>query len=85
MNKRNFQNAFRTAKNSMKSVAAKVSTGATALVASGAAFAGGGGGSPGSAIAGELSGGKADVMLVIAAAAVIIGVLILWSYIKRAK
>lgn len=84
MNKRNFETAFRSAKDSVKSVAAKVGTGATALVASGAAFASGGG-SPGSAIAGELSGGKADVMLVIAAAAVIIGVLILWSYIKRAK
>lgn len=41
--------------------------------------------SPGSAIASELSGGKSDVMLVVAAAAVIIGVLVLWSYVKRAR
>lgn len=85
MNKRNVVEFCRKAFNGAKSVGAKVSTGAAALVASGAAFAGGGGGSPGSAIAGELSGGKADVMLVIASAAVIIGVLILWSYVKRAK
>lgn len=42
-------------------------------------------GTPGSAIASELSTGKADVMLVIAAAAIIIGVLVLWSYVKRAR
>lgn len=64
--------------------AAKVSTGATALMASGAAFAQDAG-SPGAAIAGELAGGKADVMLVIAAAAVILGALILWGYVKRAR
>lgn len=40
---------------------------------------------PGAAIAGELSSGKSDVMLVVAAAAVIIGVLVLWSYVKRAR
>ena len=84
MNKQNVVDFGRKAFNGAKSVGAKVSTGAASLVASGAAFAGGGG-TPGSAIAGELSGGKADVMLVIAAAAVIIGVLVLWSYIKRAK
>lgn len=41
--------------------------------------------SPGAAIAGELAGGKTEVMLVIAAAAVIIGVLVLWAYVKRAR
>lgn len=41
--------------------------------------------SPGAAIAGELSDGKTEVMLVIAAAAVIIGVLVLWAYVKRAR
>lgn len=41
--------------------------------------------SPGSAIASELSTGKGDVMLVVGAAAIIIGVLVLWSYVKRAK
>lgn len=68
-----------------KSTAAKVSTGVTAMSASALALAGGGASSPGSAIAGELSGGKADVMLVVAAAAVILGALILWGYVKKAR
>ena len=63
----------------------KIATGGTALMASGAAFASGGSGSPGAAIAGELSGGKADVMLVVAAAAVILGAIILWGYVKKAR
>ena len=64
---------------------AKIAAGGTALVASGAAMASGGGGSPGSAIAAELAGGKADVLLVITAVAVILGAIILWGYIKRAR
>ena len=40
---------------------------------------------PGSAIAGELGTGKADVMLVIGAVAIILGALILWAYVKRAR
>ncbi|MDH0071438.1 hypothetical protein N5D13_00345 [Stenotrophomonas maltophilia] len=67
------------------SVPAKVSAGVAALMASGAALASGGSGSPGAAIAGELSGGKADVMLVVAAAAVILGAIILWGYVKKAR
>ena len=67
-----------------KSTAAKVGAGTTALTASAMALAGGAT-SPGSAIAGELSGGKADVMLVVAAAAVILGALILWGYVKKAR
>ena len=66
------------------SIPGKVSAGATALMASGAALASGGG-SPGAAIAGEMAGGKADVNLVIAAIAVTLGVIILWGYIKRAR
>lgn len=66
------------------SAVGKVSAGASALMASGAAFASGAG-SPGAAIAGELDGGKAEVNLVIAAVAVILGVIILWGYIKRAR
>lgn len=62
----------------------KVAAGASALMASGAAFASGGG-SPGSAIQAELGSGKADVMLVIGAVAVILGALILWGYVKRAR
>lgn len=64
-------------------IGAKVAAGASTLMASGAAFASGA--SPGSAIAGELSGGKADVMLVVAAAAVILGAIILWGYVKKAR
>ena len=62
---------------------AKVAAGATALVASGGAMASSG--SPGAAIAAELAGGKADVLLVITAVAVILGAIILWGYIKRAR
>ncbi|WP_323152276.1 hypothetical protein [Stenotrophomonas maltophilia] len=67
------------------SVPAKVSAGVATVMASGAALASGGSGSPGAAIAGELSGGKADVMLVVAAAAVILGAIILWGYVKKAR
>ncbi|MBH1388185.1 MULTISPECIES: hypothetical protein [Stenotrophomonas] len=67
------------------SVPAKFSAGIATLMASGAALASGGSGSPGAAIAGELSGGKADVMLVVAAAAVILGAIILWGYVKKAR
>lgn len=59
----------------------KVTAGASALMASGAAFASGA--SPGSAISSEMSSGKAEVMLVIGAAAVIIGAIILWRYVKK--
>lgn len=66
-----------------RSVGAKVAGGAGALVASAGAMAQES--SPGAAIAGELAGGKTEVMLVVAAVAVILGVLILWAYIKRAR
>lgn len=66
-----------------RSIPAKVSAGTASFVASAAALAQDS--SPGAAIAGELSGGKADVMLVIAAAAVILGALILWGYVKRTR
>lgn len=72
-------------KNAATSAAGKVAAGATALVASGAALAGGGAASPGAAIAGEMAGGKADVMLIIGAVAVILGALIVWGYVKKAR
>jgi hypothetical protein len=68
----------------MKGTVAKVGAAGTALLASGAALASGGG-SPGATIAGELSGGKADMMLVIGATAILLGLLIVWGYTKRAK
>ncbi|WP_296252368.1 hypothetical protein [uncultured Stenotrophomonas sp.] len=61
----------------------KVAAGASALMASGAAFASGA--SPGSAISTEMAGGKVEVMLVIGAAAIIIGSIILWGYVKKVR
>lgn len=75
---------FRDAGNVAKSTTAKVGAGLTAMSASALAFAGGAT-SPGAAMAGELSGGKADIMLVIGAAALLLGALILWGYVKRAR
>lgn len=83
MNKNNVQSAFHRAKTTARNLVGKASAAGTALMASGAAFAGGS--SPGSAIAGELSGGKADVMLVVGAAAIILGALIVWGYVKKAR
>lgn len=40
--------------------------------------------SPGAIMAGELSGGKADVGLIIAAVAVILGFILVWTLVKRA-
>ncbi|MEL1264410.1 hypothetical protein [Pseudoxanthomonas putridarboris] len=54
--------------------------GASALALAPSAFATG----AGSAIAAELSTGKAQVLLVVAALAVIVGTIILWRYVKRA-
>lgn len=78
------KNVVNAARRFGASTAGKISAGASALMASGAAFASGSG-SPGSAIAGELASGKSEVNLVIAAVAVILGVIILWGYIKRAR
>jgi len=82
MNRKNVETKFYQARDAVRGVFGKVAAGGTALLASGAALASA---TPGSAIAGELSGGKTDLMLVIAAAAVLIGVLILWAYMKRAR
>lgn len=76
---------MKTLRRAGASTVAKIGAGTATLLASGAALASGGSGSPGAAIAGELSGGKADVMLVVAAAAVILGAIILWGYVKKAR
>lgn len=65
-----------------RSTVAKVAGVSTAFMASGAAMASGG--SPGSAIVGELSGGKADMTLIFGAIAIFIGLLVVWAYTKRA-
>lgn len=66
-----------------KSTTAKVGTGLAALAASGMALAQAT--SPGAAIAGELAGGKNDQMLIIGSVAIMLGVLIVWAYVKRAR
>lgn len=65
-----------------RSNAGRVAAATTALVSPFAAFAGGS--TPGAAIAGELSGGAADMGVIFAAVAVLIGLLLLWAYTKRA-
>lgn len=80
----NIKSVARSLHNAFRSTTAKVATGVSTMGASALALAGGGG-SPGSAIAGELGTGKADVMLVIGAVAIILGALILWAYVKRAR
>ncbi|CAH2708367.1 hypothetical protein NCPPB1935_11435 [Xanthomonas campestris pv. nigromaculans] len=77
-------NVVNAARRFASSTTAKFSAGASTLLASGAAFAGGSG-SPGAAVAGELASGKADVLLVIGACAIILGAIILWAYVKRAR
>jgi|GEM_PF-3323542 len=64
----------------VRNAGTKIAAGTTALVASGAALAQDG---LGSAIAGEVSGGKAEMGLVFAAVAVLIGALLVWAYVKR--
>lgn len=81
----NVKSVTRSLHNAFRSTAAKVGTGITTMGASALALASGGTGSPGAAIAGELATGKDDVMLVIAAVAIILGALILWAYVKRAR
>lgn len=70
-------------RNAISGTATKVGTGLTALAVSGQVFAGGGG-TPGSAVVAELSGGKADMLLIIGAIAIFIGVLVVWAYTRKA-
>lgn len=74
---------LRNAPKAMKSAYGKVAAGASAALASGLALATPS--TPGGAISAELAGGRADLMLVIGAAALLIGILILWAYVKRAR
>lgn len=66
----------------VRSISARVGTGFAGLAATGLAAAQT---SPGAAIAGELAGGKADQMLIIGSVAVMLGVLVVWGYVKRAR
>ncbi|HEL5042540.1 hypothetical protein ACS0OQ_11150 [Stenotrophomonas riyadhensis] len=65
------------------STVAKIGAGTTALVASGAALASGST-SPGAAIAAEVAKGNADMALIIGAIAILLGILVVWAYTKRA-
>ncbi|MCF5092030.1 hypothetical protein D3C81_472670 [compost metagenome] len=67
-----------------RSTAAKIGTGIAGLTTSALVFASGGSTSPGAAIAGELAGGKAELGVVIAACAVLIGLILLWAYTRKA-
>lgn len=75
---------FNTACKWAATTGSKIGTGIATLMASGAALASGGASSPGAAIAGELSGGKAEIGLVVAACAVLLGLLLLWNYTRKA-
>lgn len=77
------KNIMNTTRRVAASTTAKVGTAVTGLMASGMALASGSS-SPGAAIAGEVSGGKADMGLVIGAIAILIGIIVVWSFTKRA-
>lgn len=61
----------------------KIGAGAGALFASGAALASGST-SPGAAIAAEVAKGNADMAIVIGAIALLLGILVVWAFTKRA-
>ncbi|HEL4109995.1 TPA: hypothetical protein UM343_000073 [Stenotrophomonas maltophilia] len=65
-----------------RSTAGKVATGATAMIASGAALASGG---PAEAITAEITNGKSSVSGILVVLAGVLGLFLLWSMIKRAK
>jgi len=77
------KNIINTTRRVAASTTAKVGTAVTGLMASGMALASGSG-SPGSAIAGEMAGGKADIGLVIGACAILLALIVVWAYTKRA-
>ncbi|PTT59852.1 hypothetical protein [Stenotrophomonas sp. HMWF003] len=77
------KNIMNTTRRVAASTTAKVGTAATGLMASGMALASGSS-SPGAAIAGEVAGGKADMGLVIGAIAVLLAIIVVWAYTKRA-
>lgn len=83
MNRNTFRAFGHNIATAAKTTAAKVGTGLTALAASGMAAAQST--SPGAAIQAELASGKSDQMLIIGAVAVMLGVLIVWAYVKRAR
>lgn len=88
MNRNNLQSRAIAARDSFRnlvtSTRAKASAAGTALmVGAGSAMASATG--PGDAIAGQLADGPSQLGIVFAAVAVLIGLLILWAYMKRAR
>jgi len=77
------KNIMNTTRRVAASTTAKVGTAVTGLMVSGMALASGSS-SPGAAIAGEVAGGKADMGLVIGAIAVLLAIIVVWAYTKRA-
>jgi len=59
----------------------KVAAGATAMIATGSAFASGGG--PAEAIIAEITAGKSSVNGILVVLAGVLGLLLLWALIKR--
>jgi len=80
MNRTKIVNFTNRAVNGARNAGTKIAAGATGLMASGMALAQD---SSGAAIAGELADGKSQMGLVFAAVAVLIGALLVWSYIRR--
>ena len=80
-NAQSLRHASRDSFNAFKRRASMVGASGMALLASGQSFAQT---SPGAAIAGEMSGGKAEIGLVILASAVLIGLLLVWRHVRKA-
>ena len=72
------------ARNAVSSMSAKAGALGTALVASAGSAMASGGSSPGAAIAAELGDGPAEMGLVFAGIAVLLGLLVVWLYTRRA-
>ncbi|WP_312252378.1 hypothetical protein [Stenotrophomonas sp.] len=70
-----------TARRFGRSTFGKVAAAATALVATGSAFASGGG--PAEAIISEITAGKSSVSGILVVLAGVVGLLLLWSMIKK--
>ena len=76
--------ALRKAADFGRKTASKAPADGTALTLAGwSAMGPGGGTSPGAAIAGGLDNGPTEMGLVFVAVAVLIGLLLVWTYIKR--
>lgn len=83
MNRNTIETRALAARDSLKRFVGKVGAGVTALAVSGAAMAQDA--SVGGAIKSEITAAKSSVAEILVALAAVIGMLLLWSYLKRAK